>query len=155
MEKEVRVQLGTPIKCGSPSGEFKEYCEVVIMPPRARDDSLAWDLGSEFSRARVRAMAELSKVDIENAKKEKEEEKEEESSDKMTNEAVSEILLTGGADYKKLAKSTKALLSAGSIEKPQCYFDGEDKVKMTETLFNEIAIKDKNKIIGEYIANFL
>jgi len=157
MEKEIRIKLKSPVKCGASDGQFKEYKEIVVMPPRPRDDSLAFTLGSEFSRARLAYMASIASMvnQVNDGKSDGESESNKSAQDKVGADIIIETLMSGGANYAKLTSSVKSLLSAGSHEKPQCYFDGDDRVQMTDTLFNDMSINDKWSVIGEYIANFI
>lgn len=154
MKDKIEIKLDTTITAGSTGGEFLEYDTIVIMPPRARDDSLAFDLSSEFSCASFKAMALIKSL----SKQENSEDDAEEKTQQVQASGVSvmEILKAGKADYGLILKRMKALLIAGTMEKPQSYLTNSsgDKAVLTEPLFTEISIKDKRLIVGEYIANF-
>lgn len=142
--KNLIFELKNPVTVTT-GGEEKEFYQINMKAPTARCASLCSILSSQFSKSQ-RGMLSIIK-DIDQSEQGKEEK--EEGSDEMTGEQVLNFLKMGGADLNKCFHALNEL-----FPKTNATVNNGD-VRATKDYTEEIPYYELERLLGEYIANFI
>ena len=139
-----------PIKYGNKEGLEQEGSVLKIIAPSPNDIEYISNLKQEVMISQLDAMLKISKLDIKENRKEKILLDETEL-DKAKQIII--LLIAGRAKMMVCYNCLELLLRGGTKEKPACLI--EDSVKLTNPIWNQISIQDKENILGLYLANFI
>ena len=147
---QFEVELSDPIEKVAVNGAEVEGRTVLLTAPSAKHRKFATPLKQMFKRAIMEQQQSFSAEQIAAAKDEQKTESEEDQ--KIDGESFIMILESTSADMCEAYDRFCSLLC------------GDDKVegcgsiegtKLTQYLFDKLSMKDMEKLLGEYFANFL
>lgn len=142
-EQTLVFNLSEPLEYAKAGGTEITY-SLEIAPPAPNYHSLVMALAQKVTRAMLEAR-KLIGADAPNEDQEPNDISKEDKA-KAEGEAMRLMLMSSSTPFEEFLKPFLKILEK------TCTMDGE--VKLTYALFDRLAIKDKNNLLFQYVANF-